>query len=787
MTPQTPLLQARSMLRWMLALAMVPATGWAQDEPREEVTMQQSRMGYGWADDEEDWEEILYGTGGDEDYEATWEALMQELAERAAESAGEMPTEEQQEWLEELHQHPMDINAAERYELLELPFLSEEAVELILHYIEVNGPLRSMGELELIHGITQRERAWLRATARVVPMAKKDDGEEGGKDEEQGWWGSAEREATLRTDIPLYNRQGWPWNRGMAHRMKVNWRQGLHAEAGLRAENDAGERMFCRQTPLWDAQGGHLMMKKMGAVRRAIVGDYKAGFGEGLVMNNGLQLGKVTTGHWRTGNSIRPHSSSDEVNFLRGAAISLQTGPRWQLTALYSYRRLDATLDSNNCVSTISTSGYHRTQSELAKRGALGSHTAAVNAQWTTLTWRLGATATYQHYDHQFRQGTTAYRQIYPRGYSFGAAGVNYGYVSPRLQARGEVAFSSSIRGGEQATPMAMAALQKAAWRFSTNTQLTLIQRFYGKHYYAPYASAYGENSRVQNESGLSLQMDVGRVGPMGITAFVDAFYSPWPRYTMSRSSTGWEAMLQTTTHPAGRHSLLLVRYSVKSKEQSDRRHLSHRLRISYSKPMSARWKAQLAAFVHHYVLPEKRGGGEVESAEGMAAAEEAGAEGMAVKAGVPGMAAAEEADAAGMAVKAGAEGVEEEVDAAGMEVAPRETSTGIAVAPRLDYTSANARLRLSLMATLFLTADYNSRIYLYEPVVMQSFGMQMLYGRGQRMAATMRWRSANRKWNLQLKAGITHYSDRSAISSGITLIRSPWKADCQLLMNVRL
>ena len=644
----------------------------------------------------------------------TWDELMQQLAEEMVEGEDEQEWESQQELLTELHENPIDLNSATRSQLLQLPFLSERSADALVDYRTLHGPLRSLGELRLIRELSLHEREWLGSIGTV------DSTEQQATRSDTTWWGRASHELTTRADIPLYNRAGWPGRRGIANRLRYTWQQGRHLDVGLRGETDAGEPMFNRTTPLWDSYGGHVHLRDLGPLRDVILGDYKASFGQGLVMNNGLRFGKLSMGLWRTAGGIRPHRSTDEVNFLRGAAATLAWGRSWELTALYSFRHLDATVAADNTVQTINSSGLHRTDSELRHRGTLGSHATGLHLATSfplplpasspapsAPTLSFGLTGLYQYYDHQFRQSDQLYRRILPEGYQFGAVGVDYSLRSSRLYLGGETALSPAI-----------ATLNKAAWRFSANTQLTAIQRFYSKHYFSPYASAYGENSRVQNESGLTLQLEADHLGPLALRALLDYFYSPWPRYTMSRASTGWEGLLQTTFSPR-RGRTLLLRYSVKSKEQNDRRHVSHRLRASYSHSLSPLWTAHLTALLHHY----HEGG----------------------------------------------------------------NSTGFSIAPRADYTSASQRLRLSLLAVVFRTDDYDSRLFLYEPSLLQTFGMQQLYGHGQRLAATLRLRSRNRRWDVQTKVGATHYSDRRAISSGPLRIDSPWKADVQLLLRLRL
>lgn len=644
-----------------------------------------------------------------------WEDVLQSIAEELGEDAEAQNWEAQMETLNELHENPIDLNSATREQLLALPFLPENAVDAILDYRALNGAFYGLGELMLVPAISFNVRQWLRFFVTIDTNTLPTRGQRS----ETSWWGHGTHDVLTRIDIPLYERDGWPWQRGIANRLRYTWKQGRHIDAGLRMEKDAGEALFTRDNPFWDSYGGHLMLKDVGVLRQLLVGDFKAGFGEGLVLNNGLLFDKTTTALWRTQGGIRPHRSTDEVDFLRGVAATFDFGKHWSVTALYSFRHLDATVAKDNTVSTISTSGLHRTAGELAHKGTLGSHTTAVHAGWRQQRWHAGATVLYQYYDHQFRRGTSAYQQIRPEGYQFGAVSLDYGYRSPLLFLGGETARSFDLHGGGWAT------LNKAAWNINPNTSLTAIQRFYSYRYFSPHATAFGENSSVQNESGLALLFDAERLGPFALRAFFDYFYSPWPRYGMTRSSDGWEGLLQTTWQPRKGRSLVL-RYRVKSKEASDRRYYSHLLRATYIHHFSEHWAAQALASMHRYHEPAT-------------------------------------------------------------PTAFASSSTGFALAPRVDYTSTGERFRASLTTIFFRTDDFNSRLFLYEPSLLNSFGFQQLYGRGQRVATTLRLRTANSRWTVQTKLGVTHYSDRSTISSGFLRINSPWKPDLQFLLRLTL
>jgi len=653
-----------------------------------------------------------------------WEQLLEQLAEEAysADSDDDIEAlDDQIDELTELHEHPLDLNVATREQLSSLPFLTDAQVDAIFDYRSRYGAFRSEGELRLVPELGSRQLQWLRACTFIsykpvtqTPRVAK----------------AFSHEVMTRLDVPLYEREGWPWAQGMAHRLRYTAKQQGRWDFGLRGEKDSGEPMFNSRNPLWDAWGAHAMLENWRFVERLIIGDYKVAMGEGLVINNGFQLGKQLTSLWRRPAVLRPHRSAEENRFLRGAGVTLRMASFLSLTALYSFRKLDATVQADNSVQTINSSGLHRTPSELARRRTLGCHTTAVHLAWDSQLLRLGASAMYQYYDHQFRQGASLYRQIYPEGYQFGAVSADYALRFRHFYFSGETArsFAARTTAPDVLNPSSgsgWATVNKASLRFSPNTSVTAVQRFYSRNYFSALASAYGENGRVQNESGVALLVDADRVGPFGLRALVDYFYSPWPRYTMTRASHGFETAFEALCNLSSSQSLVM-RYSFKSKERSDRRRRTNRMRLTYAHTLTDRLNLQASVFATHVAVPSLS-----------------------------------------------------------------HRTSGIALVPRINYSMAADRLRCSLSLALFATglassadypsAAYDSRLYLYEPSLFQSFGMISLYGKGERLAASTRWQLSPR-WQLQAKCGLTHYRDRDVISSGVTMIKSRWRTDLQLL-----
>lgn len=164
--------------------------------------------------------------------------------------------------------------------------------------------------------------------------------------------------------------------------------------------------------------------------------------GMGLMMNTDFSFGKAASldGLSRTSNSLRPHSSRSEANYLQGVAATANLSRHLSLTAFFSHRLIDATLNKDSAtVKTILKTGYHRTASEMARRRNTsqtvgGASMAVRSGGFTAALSAMGTT-----FNRQLRPDTSAvFRRFYPKGQKFGNASLSYSYLSPRLQVAGE-------------------------------------------------------------------------------------------------------------------------------------------------------------------------------------------------------------------------------------------------------------------------------------------------------------------------------------------------------------
>ncbi len=507
-----------------------------------------------------------------------WEDFVEEYisdVERAEEEDLQFHLQE----LKERSEHPQNINTASIEDFLQLPFLTEAQIEQIHAYIYLHGQMQTMAELRLVPLIDEATRRRLSLFFYAEPEKK--------KEERTQLLGHLHNDFSTRIDIPLYYRLGQQQADGyrgdaLYHRIRYTIGKSRHFQAGLHIEKDAGERYY-------DSYGAYAMLHDVGILQRAIVGDYRIGFGEGLVMG-GSTWNSKSTPPLKTQGGIRPMTGMDEVNFLRGAAVALSLGQHVRLSAFGSYRKRDATLTDGGEVQTLLTSGYHRTESEWERRRNVGSTTLGGNIEWHNKGFHLGATGYWQKFSRALNPGKQQYRAIYPKGEAFGAVGVNYGYTRYRLSLAGETAYSTAAGG--------WATINRASWSIGRNYVLSAVQRFYAYQYYSFYGSALSENSNAQNESGVLVHLQAEPLTGLQLTAYADFFHHPWPRYRMTHSSTGQEFMLQGL-YTFSRSHTFLARYQLKRKENGDRMEPHHRVKLQWTYEPAKQWRLQTTGSFH--------------------------------------------------------------------------------------------------------------------------------------------------------------------------------------------
>lgn len=524
----------------------------------------------------------------------TWDDFAQEYADwQMIDDDGEEETKDAvdnflQQWenqmqeLKFLHENPININTANRDDLLRLPFLDDQQIEEIHTYIYLHGPIQTLGELRLIPELDSRTRRFLSVFITFGPP-------QGKENTPKQFFTPIRNTLVTRLDIPLYYRRGYQVSDGYAgdalyHRTLYQLQAGKHLRAGGHIEKDAGERWV-------DSWGAYAELRQTGPIRTAVIGDYRMGFGEGLVIGGSswftrtIPASKIQTG-------IRARTGTDEIHFLRGAAVTLSLGKGMEISLFGSARQLDATLQEDGSVRTLLSTGLHRTTSERSRHNNVNTFLYGGNFTWTHKGWHLGTTAFCQKFNRTLSPGAQLYRRYYPRGKTFSNAGIHYGKSLYRLIIAGETAYSSSdsLHG--------IATLNRITWKPSARYTLSGTQRYYSSSYHSFQASALSRTGRIQNENGILLHIKAEPWESWQMTAYADFFYHSWPPYGCHVSRTGQEFQYQLL-HSLNRQSALTARYVFRHTSDDKQKHY-HRIRLLYTLQPTEAWCLQSTAQLLH-------------------------------------------------------------------------------------------------------------------------------------------------------------------------------------------
>ena len=470
--------------------------------------------------------------------EHEWEEYLNEVL--TIEDVGTAAWEELYEQLCELNQHPMDMNHASREQLEQLPFLSAQQVEDIMAYLYQYGPMKSLAELQMIRSLDYQRRRLLTFFVRI------DDDEQ-----KQGFpslktitqYGRHELMATAK--IPFYERRGdnevykgWPYR----HWLKYQFSYDDQVKAGLVGAQDAGEPFFANKNRWgYDYYSYYVQIKHWGRLESLVLGKYRVSMGMGLIANNGFTMGKLTSlqNLGRSTTTLRAHSSRSSADYLQGAGATMTIVKGLSLTGFLSYRAMDATLNKDGSATTIVTSGYHRTETELEKKDNLRNTTFGGNIRYQQHGIHAGLNIIAAHLNRELKPNTSLlYRQHAAQGTDFMNFSADYGYIHHRFAFNGETAMNKNG---------ALATINSLSLQCGNGVSLMALYRFYSFRYTSLYANSFSEGGWVQNESGVYLGVNWQPSPRLKVMAYSDYAYFPWAKYQISQSSHAFDNMLQVS------------------------------------------------------------------------------------------------------------------------------------------------------------------------------------------------------------------------------------------------
>ncbi len=441
--------------------------------------------------------------------------------------------------LRAIKENPININKATYADFASLYFVTPSQINALLNYREQYGQILTSYELIAIDGFDLRTVQFLSEFVEFGTVSTNTASK------------YKNHEVMVRAIRLLENQAGYIEPKkyeGSPEKLYLRYRFSSQSVlAGFTAEKDAGESFFRASNKSgFDYNSGFLKINLAENKSVVFLGDYVVQFGQGLAAWQGFSLGKSSevTQIAKFNQGIKPYSSTDENNYMRGVAASFEIG-QFQFTPFISLKNFDANTDSVEGIkvfTSFQSSGYHRTVSEIEDKKSVKSITAGGNMNYEGSSFSIGLTGLFLKYEYPLNRRDASYNQYLFEGDHLRNLSVDYKWSINRLFLFGELA-NSFDKG--------MAFLNGALFQMTDRVGLSVLYRNIGKKYNAPLSSAMIENSRVNDEHGIYIGAKISPLAKLSVNMYADFFNYRWVKYTTAGPGYGKEYLLQANYNPS--------------------------------------------------------------------------------------------------------------------------------------------------------------------------------------------------------------------------------------------
>jgi hypothetical protein len=466
----------------------------------------------------------------------------------------------------QFRKNKINLNTTDAGELRELKILTDLQIQNFLRYRQLLGNFINIYELQAIPTwdveTIQKILQYIRIGS-AVSLAE----------ELKGRFLKGQHSILIRAQQVLETSEGFARpdsieNRYLGSRQRVFFRYKYVyrnlLQYGLVGDKDAGEQFFKgNQKNGFDFYSFHLFARKMGPVKLLALGDFTVNMGQGLIQwqSQAFKKSPDVTAVKRQADILRPYNSATEYNFQRGAGITIKSN-KIEATAFGSIRSVDANfqadtiVNTDDFVSSILTTGYHRTPNEIAKKNTIEQTSFGGNVSYNGLGLHLGVNAVAFHFSTPLIRDVQPYNQYAIQGTDWRNYSVDYSYTYRNLHFFGEVAMD---KNNSKALVSGLIA------SLDPKVDASLVYRNIEKTYQALYANAFTEGTYPTNEKGLFAGFTIKPIAALRLDAYADIFTFPWLRYRLDAPSQGSDYFAQLTYRP-NKQVEVYTRYKNESK-----------------------------------------------------------------------------------------------------------------------------------------------------------------------------------------------------------------------------
>ena len=497
--------------------------------------------------------------------------IAEQQFEAITESNGDNETDDDSflQSMQQFLKDPVNLNRADAALLKELGIISPIQIQNLIAYRNLLGNFINIYELQAVPGwsigLIHRLRLYITVSGNIEIASSMSERLNGGSGT-----------ILLRVSQVLEQSNGYKLNETTAQnfypgspqkifvRYKYQYKNLL--QYGLLAEKDAGEQFFRgTQKQGFDFYSAHIFVRNLGIVKQLALGDFTVNMGQGLTQWQSLAFKKsadITTIK-RQLSILRPYNSADEIYFHRGAGITIGKN-NWEATLFASYKKVDAnfetdTVTNGNFITSLQSSGLHRTKNETDDKGAQQQLAFGGNFGYNKNNFHVGLNAIQYHFQLPIIKAASPYNIYALSGNKLGNYSVDYSYTFKNVHFFGEAAVSNNF---------ANAFVNGLLISVAANVDMSFLYRNISKKYQSLYSNAFTENTAPNNEKGMFGGISIRPNDFWRIDAYADLYKFPWLKYLTDAPSVGADYLLQTTYKP-NKQLEIYLRYHTESKSKN--------------------------------------------------------------------------------------------------------------------------------------------------------------------------------------------------------------------------
>ncbi len=635
-----------------------------------------------------------------EDKTSFLEQTIEQIAENSEE---EIDFTELFENLEFYYKNPINLNNCNREDLKNLYILNSFQIEKLFSHIQKNGKLISYLELQSVRGFD------IETIQLLLPFIKINE-----PINTKNIVGNLQQYILIRDERNLQTPKGFiidetgeKYYLGTKNRSLFRYRlQNKYLQAGITAEKDKGETFFGEHQKFgYDFYSAHLRIRNVGRIETAVIGDYNLQFGQGISMFGGIGFGKSSEviDIQKTGDIIRPHTSSDENRFFRGASFKLKLSDKFNIITFYSFNKVDANITDTTegeglIFTSLQNSGMHRTENELLDKNAIKQQHFGLHSNYKIGNGNLGFSYINNKILGDYDKDLGVYNQFDLDTNINSVLSTDYQYLYKNLNFFGE--FARSKNGGTAQLHGVLIGLDKTL-------SASFMYRDYDRSFQNDFASSFAE-SETQNEKGMYSGLEFKPNLKWKFRAYIDFYQYPWLRYYSSTPTFGKDYFIQSD-YKINRNTKLYFRYKTERKEENFNIEDLNTPEIGINKKDVFRFNSTFKEG-ESWNFKNRIEYCKVKNIEG--------------------------------------------------------NENGFMIYQDVKYKPLFSKVSFSTRLTIFNTESYNSRIYAYESDVLYGYSIPSFYGKGRKFYVVLKF-NILKDTDLWIKYSETIYNDRDVIRSG--------------------